>query len=64
MPKMKTHRGLAKRVKVTGTGRLRRRSPNLNHILEKKSPQRKRRLSGESDIAKADERSIRTRLGK
>ena len=62
MPKMKTHRGLAKRVKVTGTGRLRRRSPNLNHILEKKSP--KRRLSGESDIAKADERSIRTRLGK
>jgi|TARA_B100000902_G_scaffold72088_1_gene77447 large subunit ribosomal protein L35 len=64
MPKMKTHRGLAKRVKVTGTGRLRRRSPNLSHILEKKSPQRKRRLSGESDIAKADEKSIRTRLGK
>ncbi|HJP16615.1 MAG TPA: 50S ribosomal protein L35 [Acidimicrobiales bacterium] len=64
MPKMKTHRGLAKRVKVTGTGRLRRRSPNLSHILEKKSPQRKRRLSGESDIAKSDERSIRTRLGK
>ncbi|KIE50072.1 MAG: 50S ribosomal protein L35 [marine actinobacterium MedAcidi-G2B] len=64
MPKMKTHRGLAKRVKVTGTGRLRRRSPNLSHILEKKTPQRKRRLSGESDIAKADEKSIRTRLGK
>ena len=61
---MKTHRGLAKRVKVTGTGRLRRRSPNLSHILEKKTPQRKRRLSGESDIAKADEKSIRTRLGK
>ncbi|MDG2210495.1 MAG: 50S ribosomal protein L35 [Acidimicrobiales bacterium] len=64
MPKMKTHRGLAKRIKVTGTGRLRRRSPNLSHILEKKTPQRKRRLSGESDIAKADEKSIRTRLGK
>jgi large subunit ribosomal protein L35 len=64
MPKMKTHRGLAKRVKVTGTGRLRRRSPNLSHILEKKTPQRKRRLSGERDIAKADEKSIRTRLGK
>ena len=64
MPKMKTHRGLAKRVKVTGTGRLRRRSPNLSHILEKKTPQRKRRLSGESDIAKADEKSMRTRLGK
>ena len=64
MPKMKTHRGLAKRVKVTGSGRLRRRSPDLNQILEKKPSKRKRRLAGESDIAKSDERSIRTRLGK
>jgi large subunit ribosomal protein L35 len=35
MPKMKTHRGAAKRFKVTGTGRLKRRNSNLNHILEK-----------------------------
>ena len=37
MPKMKTDRGAAKRVKVTGTGRLRRRKQNRSHILEKKS---------------------------
>ena len=36
MPKMKTHRGAAKRFKITGTGKLRRRQINMNHILEKK----------------------------
>ena len=46
MPKMKTHRGAAKRFKRTGTGKLMRRKGYLNHILEKKSPRRKRRLSG------------------
>ena len=44
MPKMKTHRGAAKRFRRTGTGKLRRRRANKNHILEKKSPKRKRRL--------------------
>ena len=44
MPKMKTHRGAAKRFKQTGTGKIMRRKANLNHILEKKSPERKRRL--------------------
>ncbi|MDE0928131.1 MAG: 50S ribosomal protein L35 [Acidimicrobiales bacterium] len=62
MPKMKTHRGLAKRVKVTSKGRLRKRSKNRSHLLEKKSARRKRRLSGESDVSKADDRSIRSRL--
>ncbi|MHB1549054.1 MAG: 50S ribosomal protein L35, partial [Acidimicrobiales bacterium] len=37
MPKMKTDRGAAKRIKVTGTGRLRRRKAFRSHILEKKS---------------------------
>jgi large subunit ribosomal protein L35 len=54
MPKMKTHRGAAKRFKVTGTGRVRRGQVNLRHILEKKSPGRKRRLSGDTDLAPAD----------
>ena len=44
MPKMKTHRGAAKRFKVTGSGKIMRRQANLNHILEKKPPKRKRRL--------------------
>ncbi|MDH3707969.1 MAG: 50S ribosomal protein L35 [Acidimicrobiia bacterium] len=63
MSKMKTHRGAAKRFKVTGTGKLRRRSGNLNHILEKKSPKRKRRLSGETEVHKSNERQVRRQLG-
>jgi large subunit ribosomal protein L35 len=54
MPKMKTHRGAAKRFKITGTGKIRRRRVNLNHILEKKAPGRKRRLAGEADLAPGD----------
>ena len=63
MPKLKTHRGAAKRFKVTGTGKLRRRNANLSHILEKKAPKRKRRLSGESDVHKSNERQVRRQLG-
>ena len=37
MPKMKTHRGAAKRIKVTGTGGLKRRKAFKSHMLEKKS---------------------------
>jgi len=44
MPKMKTNRSVAKRFKITGTGKLKRMKSNKNHILEKKSPKRKRNL--------------------
>ncbi|HEX3946847.1 MAG TPA: 50S ribosomal protein L35 [Acidimicrobiales bacterium] len=63
MPKMKTHSGAAKRIKVTGTGRLRRRKQNRSHILEKKSSQRKRRLASETDFSKGDEARIKRLLG-
>ena len=45
MPKMKTDRGAAKRIKVTGTGRLRRRRAFRSHLLEKKTSVRTRRLA-------------------
>ncbi len=64
MPKMKSHRGVAARVKVTGSGRLRRRQQNRTHILEKKSAQRKRRLGREVDFAKGDEQRFRRMLGR
>jgi large subunit ribosomal protein L35 len=64
MPKMKTDKGAAKRIKVTGTGRLRRRHAFLNHILEKKSPKRKRRLGSGAEIAPADARQIRRLIGR
>jgi large subunit ribosomal protein L35 len=63
MPKMKTDRGAAKRIKVTGTGRLRRRKAFRSHLLEKKPSTRTRRLGRETDISKADERQVRRMLG-
>jgi len=59
MPKMKTHRGAAKRFRRTGTGKLMRRQANKNHIMEKKSPKRVRQLRGDIAVAAADERKIR-----
>jgi large subunit ribosomal protein L35 len=64
MPKMKTHRGAAKRFKVTGSGKVTRRSANLNHILEKKSESRKRRLSRASEVTGADLNRVRRLLGR
>ncbi len=63
MPKMKTHKGAAKRFKKTGTGKLMRRNGNLNHILEKKSPTRKRRLAGETEITGGQRDKARRMLG-
>ncbi|WP_461205559.1 50S ribosomal protein L35 [Clostridium sp. DL1XJH146] len=44
MPKMKTHRGAAKRFKKTGSGKLKRAKAYKSHILTKKSSKRKRNL--------------------
>ena len=63
MPKMKTDRGAAKRIKVTGTGRLRRRQAFRSHMLEKKNSVRMRRLGREVDLAKGDEKATRRMLG-
>lgn len=62
MPKMKTHRGAAKRFKATGSGKIKRNKANANHILEKKSPKRKRGLRGTTTVSKADEALIRKLL--
>jgi large subunit ribosomal protein L35 len=64
MPKMKTHRGAAKRFKATGTGKLRRRRAMRNHILEKKPSTRTRRLKDEVVLAPGDEARIKRMLGK
>ena len=63
MPKMKTHRGAAKRFKRTGTGKLVRRKAFKNHILEKKSPARKRRLGREAQVTGGDRDRIERMLG-
>ncbi|HVC15576.1 MAG TPA: 50S ribosomal protein L35 [Acidimicrobiales bacterium] len=63
MPKMKTDKGAAKRVKITGSGRLRRLQQNRSHLLEKKNSVRTRRLSRETDFAVGDERRVKRMLG-
>ncbi len=54
MPKMKTHRGAAKRLKVTGTGKIKRRSGYKSHLLTGKPARRTRRLRNASLVAEAD----------
>ena len=63
MPKMKTHRGAAKRFKLTGSGKLVRRKAFRNHLLEKKSPLRKRRLKREAQVTGGDRDRMERLLG-
>ncbi len=50
MPKQKTHKGMQKRFKITGTGKAKHRKANRGHILSKKTGDRKRRLRGDGVI--------------
>lgn len=58
MPKMKTHRGAAKRFKKTSKGKIKRRKAYKSHILTKKSAKRKRNLRKGALVDKADEKRI------
>ncbi len=63
MPKMKTHRGLAKRVKVTGTGKVKRSKAYKSHILNKKSAKRKRNLRKSGLVSDSNMRQVKRMLG-
>ena len=63
MPKMKTHRGTAKRFRVTGTGKVMRSKAFKSHILSKKSPKRKRNFRHETEVATADAKVLKRNLG-
>jgi len=58
MPKIKTHRGAAKRFRATGSGRLKRSKANHQHIFTKKSPKRKRHLRQMTLVDKTDMKSL------
>lgn len=58
MPKMKTHRGAAKRFKRTGSGKIKRWHAFHSHILGKKSPKRKRNLRDGAMVNDADMKRI------
>jgi large subunit ribosomal protein L35 len=63
MPKMKTHSGAKKRFKLTAKGKVRGRHSYTTHILEKKSPKRKRQHRRPSEISGHDEPRIKVLLG-
>ncbi len=64
MPKMKTHRGAAKRFKLTGTGKIRRRKAFRSHLLEKKTSTRTRRLGRGGEVSGADRKMVERLLGR
>jgi large subunit ribosomal protein L35 len=60
--KLKTHRGAAKRFKLTKGGKVKRSAAYKRHILTKKSPKRKRRLRGTQVAAKVETPRIKRLL--
>ena len=64
MPKQKTQKGLAKRVRVTRNGKLMRRNSWTSHRLHQKSKKHKRKDHTELRVAKADSKTVRRALGK
>ena len=62
MPKMKTHRGAAKRFSPTGSGKFKCSHSHLRHILTKKSSKRKRQLRGTTIVAAVDTPAVRRML--
>ena len=63
MPKMKTHRGAAKRFRRTGTGKIVRGKAFHSHILEKKSPKRKRNMRKSTLVVGKQARNIARMIG-
>jgi large subunit ribosomal protein L35 len=63
MPKMKTSRTAAKRFKRTGSGKLQRQQAMRQHLFEKKSSTRTRRLKGNVDVHPGDIKKIKRLLG-
>ncbi len=63
MPKQKTHRGAAKRFKVTGGGKVMRHHAGASHNLGKKSIKRKRKLRQSTQVAAKFEKKVKEILG-
>lgn len=60
MPKMKSHRGLAKRIKVTGTGKLKRGRAYTSHLAPRKTTKQRRQLRKASLVSNSDYKRIKT----
>ena len=63
MPKLKTHKGTAKRVKITGSGKITRQRASGGHLLAKKSKSRKRAINSTGIITGKIAKNIKQALG-
>lgn len=63
MPKMKTHKGTAKRVKITSTGKILRRRAFGGHMLAAKSASRKRVIATSAEITGKTAKNVKRALG-
>jgi large subunit ribosomal protein L35 len=63
MPKMKTHKGTAKRVKITGSGKIIRERAFANHMLSKKSKSRKRVINTSATVTGSIAKNVKRALG-
>lgn len=63
MPKLKTHSGTKKRMRVTKNGKVFRRKATGNHLLEKKSKSRKRNMAGVKELIGKQKKNIKLKLG-
>ena len=64
MPKMKTHKGVKKRFRLTATGKVKHRSAGTSHLNVSLSKKRRRKLRGTTVLHTADTKRIQTALGK
>ena len=64
MPKMKTHKGAAKRIKVTGSGKLMRSQAGRGHLKLAKSRKRFRTLKSDAPLSKGDARNVKRMIGR
>jgi LSU ribosomal protein L35P len=64
VPKMKSHTGIGKRTRVTGSGKIVKEKAGKRHKLEHKSSRRTRRLTGTEEISRADVRRVKKLLGR
>ena len=62
MPRLKTHKGAAKRMRLTATGKIKRGHSHARHILTKKSNKRKRLLDIDALVSEADQKRIEAML--
>lgn len=62
MPKLKTHKGAAKRFRKTASGKFKRGKSHARHILTKKSTKRKRKLDKDTLVSESDQKRVERML--